>query len=234
MSGDQTTKLQQAERPAPNDPIRPSQGQDDEIEQVMRDAEQAVERVRAGRDDEDPAEIEIEDSPATVDLEVELAAAKAQAEAMRDKWLRSMADLENYKKRTRREIDDAVHRALGNMLNDFLPVGDNLERALAAMPANTDPQLAKGLEMVRGEFFSALARHGIKPIQSVGTVFDPNLHDALQQIDTPDHAPGVVVTEYEKGYLRGDRLLRAARVIVAGPGSTGEPPAEKSSPNQAN
>ena len=110
------------------------------------------------------------------------------------------------------------------MLSDFLPVGDNLERALAAMPSATDPQLAKGLEMVRGEFFSALARHGIKPIQSVGTVFDPNLHDALQQVDTPDHPPGTVVMEYEKGYTRGDRLLRAARVIVAGPGSTGQAP----------
>jgi molecular chaperone GrpE len=196
---------------------------DDELAQVMRDAEQAVERVRAGRDDDDDGtDIEIDDTPVGPDLQAELGAAKAEAESLRDKWLRSMADLENYKKRTRREIDEAVHRALGNMLSDFLPVGDNLERALAAMPANTDPQLAKGLEMVRGEFFSALARHGIKPIQSVGMVFDPNLHDALQQVDTPDFAPGMVVMEYEKGYLRGERLLRAARVIVAGPGSTGE------------
>lgn len=221
MSGDHTT----------NEPLP-----DDELAQVMRDAEQAVERVRAGRDDEEPTEIEIEDVLPAPDLQAELAAAKAETEAMRDKWMRSMADLENYKKRTRRETDDAIHRVLGNMLSDFLPVGDNLERALAAMPANTDPQLAKGLEMVRGEFFSALARHGIKPIQSVGMVFDPNLHDALQQIDTPDHAPGTVVMEYEKGYMRGERLLRAARVIVAGPGSTGESPANPAAanPSEAN
>lgn len=225
MSGDQTT----------NEPNLPAQAAnpDDELAQVMRDAEQAVERVRAGRDDdEDAADIEIDDCPPEPDLEALVAETKAEVDAMRDKWLRSMADLENYKKRTRREIDEAVHRALSNMLSDFLPVGDNLERALAAMPANSDPQLAKGLEMVRGEFFSALARHGIKPIQSVGMVFDPNVHDALQQVDTPDFAPGMVVMEYEKGYLRGERLLRAARVIVAGPGSTGEPP--DASPSEAN
>ncbi|MFV8753706.1 nucleotide exchange factor GrpE [Nannocystaceae bacterium ST9] len=223
MSGDQTT----------NDP-KPA---DDVLAQAMRDAEQAVERVRAGRDGEaEESDIDITDDPDAADLvaalAADLAAAKADIEAMRDKWMRSLADLENFKKRTRREIDEAVHRALGNMLSDFLPVGDNLERALAAMPANTEPQLAKGLEMVRGEFFSALGRHGIKPINSVGMVFDPNLHDALQQVDTPDFAPGVVVMEYEKGYLRGERLLRAARVIVAGPGSTGTPP--DSNPGEAN
>lgn len=222
MSGDQTT----------NDPP-----ENDVLAQTMRDAEQAVERVRAGRDGEgDASDIELDDDPDAADLVAALAAdlagAKAEIEAMRDKWMRSLADLENFKKRTRRETEEAVHRALGSMLSDFLPVGDNLERALAAMPANTEPQLAKGLEMVRGEFFSALGRHGIKPIQSVGMVFDPNLHDALQQVDTPDFAPGMVVMEYEKGYMRGDRLLRAARVIVAGPGSTGTPP--DSNPGETN
>jgi molecular chaperone GrpE len=77
--------------------------------------------------------------------------------------------------------------------------------------------------MVRGVFVSALGKHGIKPIESVGKPFDPSVHDALQQMDTPDFAPGVVMMEYEKGYRRGDKLLRPARVIVAGPGSTGTP-----------
>lgn len=209
MSGDQTNEA----------------NPDDELAQAMRDAERAVDQMRAGRDEDEIEIDDVADPPdLAADLAAELALAKAETEAMRDKWMRSMADLENYKKRTRREHEDAIHRALGNMLSDFLPVGDNLDRALAAMPANSDPQLAKGLEMVRGEFFSALARHGIKPIVSVGVVFDPNLHDALQQVDTPDFAPGVVMMEYEKGYLRGERLLRAARVVVAGPGSTGAPP----------
>ncbi len=68
-------------------------------------------------------------------------------------------------------------------------------------------------------------------VVAVGAVFDPNLHDALQQIDSPDHPPGVVVMEYEKGYMRGEKLLRAARVIVAGPGSTGAPARAGETPN---
>jgi molecular chaperone GrpE len=112
------------------------------------------------------------------------------------------------------------------LLGDFLPVGDNLDRAMSVAPSNPDDQIApllKGIEMVRADFVSALGKHGIKPIESVGKPFDPSVHDALQQMDTPDFAPGVVMMEYEKGYRRGDKLLRPARVIVAGPGSTGTP-----------
>ncbi len=144
-----------------------------------------------------------------------------------------MADLDNYKKRVKRDIDDANHRTVSNLLSSFLPVGDNLERALSVAGPDTNEQLVKGLEMVRQEFFGALAKHGITPVESVGKPFDPNIHDALQQIDSPDYAPGIVVMEYEKGYMRGDKLLRPARVIVAGPGSTGAPPADAGGDGEA-
>ncbi|PRP92472.1 heat shock protein GrpE [Enhygromyxa salina] len=188
-----------------------------DIDEVLRAAEQAVDQVRGSESDD------AEDPP---DLGEQLAAAQAEAAALKDKWLRAIADLDNYKKRVKRDIDDAVHRATQGLLGSFLPVGDNLERALSVAPSEPDEQLSpliKGLEMVRQEFFSALAKHNIKPIESIGQLFDPNVHDALQQTDSPDHAPGVVVMEYEKGYLRGEKLLRPARVIVAGPGSTGKP-----------
>jgi len=196
------------------------QNPEGDISEVLRAAEEAVDKVRGGRDaaadDEDD---EHDEGP---DLEAQLEAAQAESAAARDKWLRAVADLDNYKKRVKRDIDDAIHRAVQNLLSSFLPVGDNLERALSVAPPDTNDQLLKGLDMVRQEFFSALAKHGIKPIESVGAPFDPNLHDALQQMDSPDYPPGTVVIEYEKGYRRGDKLLRPARVIVAGPGSTGE------------
>ncbi|NVB41183.1 nucleotide exchange factor GrpE [Pseudenhygromyxa sp. WMMC2535] len=199
---------------------------DGDLERVMREAEAAVEKVRGGRDeqDEDDEGFEVLDDPEP-DFEGALVEARAENEALRDKWLRAVADLENYKKRVKRDIDDAIHRANQNLLGAFLPVGDNLERALSVAPADADEQLIKGLEMVRQEFFSALAKHGITPIETVGKPFDPNIHDALQQIDSPDFAPGMVAIEYEKGYMRGEKLLRPARVVVAGPGSTGAPPA---------
>ncbi|HLT39474.1 MAG TPA: nucleotide exchange factor GrpE [Enhygromyxa sp.] len=217
-----------------HDPQQPNIEGD--IEEVMRAAEQAVDKVRsgqagsqAGAEDAGEDEIEVDgDDDLTAnlaaDLAVELEQAQAEVASLRDKWLRAVADLDNYKKRVKRDIDDAIHRSTQNLLSSFLSVGDNLDRALSVAPPDTNEQLLKGLEMVRQEFVSALAKHGIKPIESVGRPFDPNLHDALQQMDSPDFAPGIVMLEYEKGYQRNDKLLRPARVIVAGPGSTGAPP----------
>ncbi len=203
-----------------HDPNQPDA--DGDIDEVMRAAEEAVDKVRSGQDASDEGE-ELDPDQQAPDLASELDQAQAEIAAMRDKWLRAVADLDNYKKRVKRDIDDAIHRAVQNMLSNFLPVGDNLDRALSVAPPDTNDQLLKGLEMVRQEFFGALGKHGIKPIESVGRPFDPNVHDALQQMDSPDFAPGVVMMEYEKGYQRGDKLLRPARVIVAGPGSTGAP-----------
>jgi molecular chaperone GrpE len=196
------------------------------IDEIIRAAEQAVDEVRSGKATDDPIEGVVDE----VALSTRLAEAEAEIAALKDKWLRSLADLENYKKRVKRDIDDAVHRAVQGMLGDFLPVGDNLDRAMSVIPNDPnggDERLApliKGLEMVRADFISALGKHGIKPIESVGKPFDPSVHDALQQMDSPDYAPGVVMIEYEKGYRRADKLLRPARVIVAGPGSTGKAP----------
>jgi molecular chaperone GrpE len=151
--------------------------------------------------------------------EERIAALEQEVAATKDKWLRSVAELDNYKKRVRREIDDAVFRARQGLLSGFLPTVDNLERALE-LAANHE-QLAKGIEMVLGEFLTVLSKQGIEPVPSVGTPFDPSIHEALQQIDSPDHPPGVVIREFEKGFKAGDRLIRAARVIIAGAGSTG-------------
>jgi molecular chaperone GrpE len=145
--------------------------------------------------------------------------AEQESAGLKDKWLRAVAELENFKKRTRREIDDAVFRARQDLLSSFFPTADNLDRALELARGND--QLFKGIEMVAHEFRSALARHGIEPVPTVGHPFDPAMHEALQQVDSPDHAPGTVTFEFERGYRQGDRLLRPARVVIAGPGSKG-------------
>ncbi len=151
--------------------------------------------------------------------EEKIAELEAERAELKDKWLRSLAELDNYKKRTRREIDDAVFRGQQNLLSAFLPTVDNLLRAQEL--ARGDEKLLKGIEMVVHEFMTALARFGVEPVPSVGQPFDPAIHEALQQVDSPDHAPGVVIREWEKGYRQGDRLLRPARVVIAGPGSGG-------------
>jgi molecular chaperone GrpE len=145
--------------------------------------------------------------------------AEQEVASLKDKWLRAVAELENFKKRTRREIDDAVFRARQDLLSSFFPTADNLDRALELARGNE--QLFKGIEMVAHEFRGALAKHGIDVVPSVGHTFDPAMHEALQQVDSEEHPPGTVILEYEKGYRQGDRLLRPARVVIAGPGSTG-------------
>lgn len=202
-----------------------------EIDKTMAEAEAAVQDMH-----EDDV-VEIEDGASAAELEElrgRVEELEGQVSGTKDKWLRAVADLENYKKRTKREMDDQALRTAQSLLPAFLPVMDNLERALeVAEPtvANVSDEnaenvrnLVQGIKMVRTEFLSALSRNGIEPIDSVGTPFDPAMHDALQQFDSPDHPPGVVIREFEKGYKMKDRLLRPARVIVAGAGSTGAAP----------
>ncbi len=158
-----------------------------------------------------------------------LAKSEQEVASLKDKWLRAVAELENYKKRTRREIDDAVFRARQDLLTSFFPTADNLDRALELARGNE--QLFKGIEMVAHEFRSALARNGIEAVPAVGQPFDPAMHEALSQVDSPDHAPGTVTFEFERGYRQGDRLLRPARVVIAGPGSTGGKTDTKTGPS---
>lgn len=192
----------------------------DEIQQAMDEAEAAVSAL-------DGTEVEAE-APSPSASASGLAAAVVELEAelqtTKDRWLRALADLENYKKRVKREVDEAATSAVARILPSFLPTIDNLERALEVSgPGATVDQLARGITMVRDEFMAALRKHGIEPVPGVGTPFDPTIHDALQQVDSPDHAPGVVIREYERGYRMGERLVRPARVVIAGPGSTGGP-----------
>ena len=200
-----------------------------EIERTMAEAEAAVSSIG----DEDEASAEVEEVE-EIDVEAMLAEKDEEIAALKDKWLRAVADHENFKKRVKRDIEDSKTRVTQSLLSSFFPTVDNLERALeiaepAAAQASDDnaanvEQVVKGLKMVRDEFLGALKKNNIEPVPAVGEPFDPAIHDALQQIDSPDHAPGVVVREFEKGFKLGERLLRPARVIVAGAGSGG--PAE--------
>jgi len=203
-----------------------------EIDKTMAEAAAAVNDT-AG--DADVIELDDQDGTETelAELRERVETLQGQVASTKDKWLRAVADLENYKKRTKREMDDHALRTAKSLLPAFLPVMDNLERALeVAEPtvagasdenAENVRNLIQGINMVRQEFLSALSRNGIEPIDSVGQAFDPAVHDALQQFDSPDHPPGVVIREFEKGYMMKERLLRPARVIVAGAGSTGAP-----------
>jgi molecular chaperone GrpE len=201
------------------------------MEQVLAEAEAAVDAVRQDdRDDEEFEEVDIESSEddvaaeRVVELEDELAVLQDETVKLRDKWLRSAAELENYKKRVKRDMEDAQQRDMIRLLRDFLPTVDNLERALGSV-ASSGEQLGDGIRLVQREFLVALSKNDIEPVIAVGTPFDPSFHEALQQMDSAEHAPGIVMVEFERGYVRKGRLLRPSRVVVASSKSTGAPPA---------
>jgi molecular chaperone GrpE len=145
-----------------------------------------------------------------------LAEARAEAAKMKDAWLRSAADFDNFRKRTRKEVEDARRAGREDLLRAVLPVFDNLERAIQSALRSSDVKaVADGLALVQRQFVEALARDGIARVPTIGQPFDPAVHEAIQQVETSEHAPGTVLAEVQPGYTQGDRLMRAAMVVVA-------------------
>lgn len=154
-----------------------------------------------------------------------LEAARAEVVKYKDMALRTAADFDNYRKRSRREVDDARKAGREELLKEFLPVFDNLERGIQSAQRATEVKaVADGLSMVLKQFESTLGRLGIAKVPTTGSAFDPTQHEAIQQVETNEHPPGTVVAEVQPGYTNGERLIRAAMVVVAKPpegGATG-------------
>lgn len=150
-------------------------------------------------------------------LKNELEAARAETSNNWDLYLRERADLENARKRHLRDKEDALRFANDRLLKEMIPVLDNLERAVEHAGPGDDGNhgLLEGVNMTINQFRKALEAFGVKPIIAIGTDFDPNLHQAMGQIESAEQAPNTVVTEFQKGYLLHDRLLRPSLVIVA-------------------
>jgi molecular chaperone GrpE len=166
------------------------------------------------------AEIPVEvEAPAQQDpvaeLKAKLEAAEKDAKENKDRWLRAAADLENTRKRTKREIEDAKIDAKFKVLKEMLPVVDNLERAIehAGGGAEKNP-IVEGVQLVLRQFTTAFERLEVTAIDAMGQPFDPNLHEAISQQES-DQPPGTIVQVLQRGYRAGDRLLRPSLVVVA-------------------
>ncbi len=149
---------------------------------------------------------------------------------MKDQLLRTMADAENYRKRSQRELEDANKYAVTAFARDMVGVLENLHRAIANIPAEaraTDKNLdtlAEGVEMTQRELMSAFTRHGVRRLDPVAEKFDHNFHQAVAQIESADVPAGQIAQVLQAGYVIHDRLLRPAMVAVS-KGSGGEAPA---------
>jgi molecular chaperone GrpE len=142
--------------------------------------------------------------------------ARKEADENRDRWVRTVAELENYKKRTIQERSRFQKYRYEELLRDLLPIVDNLDRALAhCSEAGVSDGLESGVCIIAGMLRDLLERYGVKEIKALGEPFDPQFHEAIAQVPSPDGRTNVVVEEMERGYLYHDRLLRPARVVVS-------------------
>ncbi len=146
----------------------------------------------------------------------ELEAAAAQAAEFRERHLRAVADLENYRKRAAREREDAVKFANERLFQALLPVLDSFELGLESAAKSTDAAaIAQGMTMAVNQLHGALREHGVEPVDAHGQPFNPHLHEAISYHVTGEHEEGTVIQQIRRGYMLKDRLLRPASVIVA-------------------
>jgi molecular chaperone GrpE len=199
----------------------------DEVARALADAERAVSAVQERHKKQEESSGEHRMAPSiekltelVLQLEEERERAiKAEEESgrMREALLRKTADFENLKRRTEREKTDFFKFALAEVLRDLLGVLDNFERALAHGPDSGTPEdFRAGIEMIAKQLQSTLRKYGLTEIPAQGLPFDPNVHEAIVREETDSAAPGTVLEVLQKGYALNDRLLRPARVKVAG------------------
>ena len=165
---------------------------------------------------EETTETELTPEERISQLEEALCAKDQEARENWDKLLRERADLENYKKRVSREKEELLNYGVKNLIEEILPVVDNLERALEHANEDGLPALVEGVRMTHSLLVSALKKYGVCAVEGgCGAEFDSAFHQAMSQVETADQPPNTIVQEFQKGYLLKERLLRPAMVSVA-------------------
>jgi molecular chaperone GrpE len=191
--------------------------QNEDLESAMRDAVAAVEEVERGAAGDAPAEGETTAgaAPAAAGSEQEIAKLRREIADLRDRSTRTLADFDNFRKRSERERQETRKYALVDPLRDFLEIMDNLDLALAA--AGSADDLKRGVEMIHRQMADLLRRFGVQEVQALGQPFDPALHEAVSREEDPTVKAPTVTGEMRRGYRIHDRLLRPSMVKVSVP-----------------
>ena len=158
------------------------------------------------------------------ELQTQLQSKEEELKQTHDRMLRISADFENYKKRSAREATDFRKYANQGLLKEMLPVVDNLELAIKSTDGkhDIDKSLLEGLQITRKEILKVFEKFHVKPVTAVGEAFDPEFHEAVMRQESDDYPENTVISEFQKGYLIHERLLRPAMVVVASPKTGGE------------
>ena len=189
--------------------------QNETTEKPAPDDDKPLKRESGDADNADPEK-------ALKEMEARFEAKEEEAKETYDRLLRVSADFENYKKRSSREMEEFRKYANQSLLKEMLSVVDNLELAInSSKDGNkTDQTLIEGLNLTLNEILRVFEKFNVKPIEAQGKSFDPAYHEAVLREETDDYPENSVISEFQKGYLIHDRLLRPAMVVVAAPKTT--------------
>lgn len=185
--------------------------------EVHADTEQNVDATYAGdvENGGNPSAEEAAQEQASVQ-ELELEKLRKESEDNYQRYLRAQADFDNFRRRTRQEKEEFAKYASLKVIEQLLPVVDNLERALnAGKDSNDYEALLKGVEMISRQLDQTLASEGLQAMNAVGQPFNPEFHQAIMQVESDEHEEGIVVEEIQKGYMLKDKVLRPAMVKVS-------------------
>lgn len=163
------------------------------------------------------------------------APAPSELDQLKDRLLRLQADFENYRKRTARERTEICERAAEDLVLELLPVLDHFELGLRnAREHGVNGSVVDGFQLVYDQLVAALAKSGLTPLETIGALFDPHLHEALQHVPSEEQPADTIIGQARTGYLLGKKLLRAAQVVVSsGPPAPLPPPAAETDPAEA-
>lgn len=185
-----------------------------ETEKDINTQEQAEETEAAANPPENEVEEAAEKDP-VAELEEKVKALEEAAAADKDKYLRLLAEYDNFRKRSVQERLNASSEATARAALEVISVIDNFERAVAA--ECTDENYKKGVEMIYGQFTEVIKKLGVEEIDAAGVEFNPNFHNAVSHIEDESLGENVVAQVYQKGYKLGDKVIRCAMVVVANP-----------------
>jgi molecular chaperone GrpE len=183
-------------------------------------------------------ENDAKEAPAATQGERDEAAPKAENASLQDRLLRALADAGNTRRRAAQSAEATRQRTIADVILEILPILDNLQRATAAASDRVSEPIAsvsvtEGVRATIAMLLTALKRFGVRKIETVGAAFDPSLHDAILEQDPSSERPGTIIGVMEDGYMIEDRLLRPARVIVAGRSSNRATPSDSAKPQTA-
>jgi molecular chaperone GrpE len=176
------------------------------------EAEKTPEELNAQPTDPTP-ETELQAAPSLSELQEQMAEAQSQVAEYKDGWQRSVADFQNYRRRVEAEKAETYQMAVGSIIKRYLPVLDDMERAIESRPA--DLAWANGVELICRKLQAILEAEGLKRIEAEGQKFDPNFHEAISQEPAEGVESGTVLAVIRNGYMLGDRVIRPAMVRVA-------------------